>query len=151
MCNVYWLKQIRVIQCWFCACSSISRTRPFEINEERGKQTDEGIRSGPQQGSRPREKKMDGLLVDRWGGGSVMTAVCYDVPIQVCFDKTVLSTCVFIVSALSPSTKAGRWCVSVLEQAKVSRALLWNDPLIRQAHELKRCRVIRSQSRSPWT
>lgn len=48
--------------------------------------------------------------VDRWGGGaggSVMTAVCYDVAIQVRFDKTVLSTCVFIASALSPSTKGG--------------------------------------------
>lgn len=48
----------------------------------------------------------------RWR--SVMTAVCYDVLNQVLFDKTVLSTSVFIVSPLSPSTKAGRWYVSVL-------------------------------------
>lgn len=36
-----------------------------------------------------------------------MTAVCYDVLNQVLFDKTVLSTSVFIVSPVSPSTKAG--------------------------------------------
>lgn len=36
-----------------------------------------------------------------------MTAVCYDVPNPILFDKTVLSTSVFIVSLVSPSTKAG--------------------------------------------
>lgn len=41
----------------------------------------------------------------RWGE-SVMAAVCYDVLNQVLFDKTVLSTYVFIVSPVSPSTKA---------------------------------------------
>lgn len=59
---------------------------------------------------------MDGLPADRWGGGSIMTAVCYDVLNQVLFDKTVLSTSVFIVSPVSPSTKAGWWYVSVLVQ-----------------------------------
>lgn len=36
-----------------------------------------------------------------------MIAVCYDVQNQVLFDKTVLSTSVFIVSAVSPSAEAG--------------------------------------------
>lgn len=40
----------------------------------------------------------------RWG--SIMTAVCYDVQNQVLFDKTVLNTSVFILSLVSPSTKA---------------------------------------------
>lgn len=69
---------------------------------------------------------MDGLPADRWGGGSIMTAVCYDVLNQVLFDETVLSICVFIVSPVSPSTKAGWWCVSVLVQRGVwGFALEW--------------------------
>lgn len=60
----------------------------------------------------------------RWG--SIMTAVCYDVLNQVLFDKTVLSTSVFIVSPVSPSTKAGWWYVSVLVQRGVwGFALEW--------------------------
>ena len=60
----------------------------------------------------------------RWG--SIMTAVCYDVLNQVLFDKTVLSTSVFIVSPVSPSTKAGWWYVSVLVRWGVwGSALEW--------------------------
>lgn len=35
-----------------------------------------------------------------------MTAVCYDVLNQAVFDKTVLSTSVFIVSPVSPQRQA---------------------------------------------
>lgn len=60
------------------------------------------------------------------GWGSVMTAVCYDVLNQAVFDKTVLSTSVFIVSPVSPSTTAGWWNVSVLVQRGVwGFALEW--------------------------
>lgn len=63
----------------------------------------------------------------RWG--NIMTAVCYDVLNQVLFDKTVLSTSVFIVSPVSPSTKAGWWYVSVLVLWGV-----WGSALERPAH-----------------
>lgn len=42
----------------------------------------------------------------RWG--SVMSRVCYDVLNQALFDQTLLSTSVFMVSAVSRSTKALR-------------------------------------------
>lgn len=69
---------------------------------------------------------MNGLPADGWGGTEHNGAVCYDVLNQVPFDKTVLSTSVFIVSPVSPSTKAGQWHVSVLVRWGVwGAALAW--------------------------
>ena len=49
-----------------------------------------------------------------------MTAPCYDVLNQVLFDKTLLSTSVFIVSPVSPSTK-GR--LMICERVSAVRCL----------------------------
>lgn len=86
-----------------------------------------GLEVGRYRKTGPGIKKKNGQT----GGGwmrwrSIMITVCYDVLNQVLFDKTVLSTCVFIVSPVSPSTKAGWWYVSVLVHWGVwGSALQW--------------------------
>lgn len=85
----------------------------------------------------------------RWG--SIMTAVCYDVLNQVLFDKTVLSTSVFIVSPVSPSTKAGWWYVSVLVPWGVwGSALEWPAHLSGPRAEAARGYRITRQAKSQY-